>query len=238
MAMRAMTPKQETARHDLAMTLADVGAILTAESDHPLVITRGDERGFRLKLHEKNPDAPLSPIYLNLRTPDNPKPGPLTPEIVDFAALCMKDVIDARLDEFDAVAGIPNAGDPFAISFARYTGKFRLQLGKFGSGDKRQIATIKTPIPTHVGSVLTIDDLVTQADSKIEALTVQRNAGLVATNVLVLVDRDQGGREELHNVGCELDSVFRIQELLAIYLECGKISHPLYRRIRSYLTST
>ena len=37
---------------------------------------------FKLKLHEKNPNAPLSPIYLNLRTPDNPKPGNLTLKIV------------------------------------------------------------------------------------------------------------------------------------------------------------
>ena len=82
---------QENQRQ-LAQALLEVGAILTAESDHPLVITRdgsdGPERGFRLKLHEKTPLAPLSPIYLNLRTPDNPKPGPLTLEIVElFRAL-------------------------------------------------------------------------------------------------------------------------------------------------------
>ncbi len=28
--------------------------------------------GFKLKLHEKNPEAPLSPIFFNLRTEDNP----------------------------------------------------------------------------------------------------------------------------------------------------------------------
>ena len=32
-------------------------------------------RGFRLKLHERNPSAPLSPFYFSLRAADNPKAG-------------------------------------------------------------------------------------------------------------------------------------------------------------------
>lgn len=37
---------------------------------------------FELKIHQTNSSAPKSPIYLDLRTPDNPKPGPLTPGFV------------------------------------------------------------------------------------------------------------------------------------------------------------
>ena len=40
---------------------------------------------FKLKLHEKDPDAPLSPIYLNLRTDRHPEnPGPLTDEMMNL----------------------------------------------------------------------------------------------------------------------------------------------------------
>ena len=75
------------------------------------------ERGFILKLHEKS-DAPLSPIFLNLRTPDNPKPGPLTPEIVNLAASCMQALeLEKRLT-FDAIVGVPQAGELFATAFS------------------------------------------------------------------------------------------------------------------------
>src|SRR3989344_4810594 len=95
------------ARYDLAIALLDDGAVLTAASCHPLVVERkgqnGKERGFKLKLHEKNPLAPLSPFYLNLRTPDNPKPGPLTPEVVDLGAYCMLLLARRRKLEYDVV---------------------------------------------------------------------------------------------------------------------------------------
>jgi hypothetical protein len=34
----------------------------------------------KLKHHEKDPGAPPSPYFFNIRTPDNPKPGQLMPE--------------------------------------------------------------------------------------------------------------------------------------------------------------
>lgn len=235
MAIRALSPSQKDARYNLAMALMNVGAILTSESDHPLVVTRGDERGFKLKLHESKPSAPLSPIYLNLRTPDNPKAGPLTPEIVDLAALCMLDAVESIRSEFDSVAGLPNAGDPFAESLARYTGKPLLMLGKLTSGETRRIATITKPIPDNVMSTLLVDDLVTGADSKLEALNVVRGAGLVACNVVVLVDRGQGGRKELIEAGCDLHAVFGILELLNMYVEARKLSEATFHRIVTYL---
>ena len=123
----------DESRRELALALMHVGAVLTRESTHSLVVTRdgpnGPECGFRLKLHEKHPDAPLSPIFFNLRTPDNPKPGPLTPDIVELAALCMHHVAQTQCTgDFNAVVGIPNAGDPFAEALASITGLPRLGM--------------------------------------------------------------------------------------------------------------
>ncbi len=39
------------------------------------VVQVDTKEGFKLKLHETNPDEPRSPIFLNIRTPNNPKPG-------------------------------------------------------------------------------------------------------------------------------------------------------------------
>jgi len=48
----------------------------------------------KLKLHEKNPDAPLSPFYINLRDRNNPKPGPLDQDDYDLIAHCLLAIIN------------------------------------------------------------------------------------------------------------------------------------------------
>src|SRR3989344_1639667 len=135
---------------------------------------------FKLKLHEQNPDAPLSPIYINLRTPDNPKPGPLTPERVQEIAKFFFWRSRMLKMSCDYVAGIPRAGDPFAEEFMRiYNAAFpypihRLQMIKEESGSGRRISGVETQLGNfrRGGDVLLLDDLVTKAESKMEAIGV------------------------------------------------------------------
>ncbi len=232
------TAPYHKARYNLALKLEECGAFLTSGSKHPLVVERRGhnetERGFMLKLHEKNPNAPLSPFYLNLRTADN-KDGPLTSEIVNLAATCMHMLTIRDGPAFDAVAGVPRAGEPFAEALARFTGKPCIALEKYEHGDKRKIAQIKGKIPAHVNQVLLVDDLITGADSKREAIEVLRGEELDVVDVVVLVDREQGGRNELEMMKCPLHSVFTINELLDFYSDAGKISDQLYVDIRAYL---
>lgn len=227
-------------RLTLALALMDIGSVLTTESNHPLVVEReganGMERGFILKSHEKNPDAPLSPFLLNLRTPDNPKPGPLTPEIVELAARCMRDVAIGKGPIFDAIAGVPRAGDPFAKALARLYGMNTIVLEKIERDGKRCIALPNNFwLPANVRKVLEVDDLITKADSKREAILVLRGVGLEITDILVLVDREQGGCEELATLGCTLHSVFTITELLDLYVDAGKMTPHLRANIHTYL---
>jgi uridine monophosphate synthetase len=236
--MKTATAYEET-RIGLALALMDVGAVLTSASDHPLVIERdgpnGKERGFKLKLHEKKPEEPLSPIFLNLRTPDNPKPGPLSPEIVDLSARCMREVQRRARFEFDAVAPVPRAGDPFGSALARLSGKPCLQMNKVDqNGDGHRRVTSLVNVDAR-GTAVLVDDLITEADSKKEAIDVLRKAGLLVRDVLVLVDRQQGGREELAKIGCVLHSVFTIGELLDIYVWEQRMDRETCSNIRAYL---
>jgi uridine monophosphate synthetase len=229
----------EDARHSLALSLMDAKAVLTFASNHPLVIERdgprGKERGFKLKLHEQNPDAPLSPIFLNLRTPDNPNSGPLSSEIVDLAARCMREVQRCANFEFDAIAPVPRAGDPFGRDLARLSGKPCLQMNKVdrdGDGHRRVTSLADADAS---GTVVLVDDLITKADSKKEAIDVLRKAGLLVRDVLVLVDRQQGGRAELAEIGCVLHSVFTIGDLLDIYVWEQRMDREVCENIRTYL---
>ncbi len=229
------------ARHSLALELEAAGAVLTAASNHPLVIERqglkGVERGFKLKLHEKNPSAPLSPFYLNLRTADN-KSGPLTQELVDMSATCMHMLVINKKLEFDAVAGVPRAGDPFAKALARFTGKSLIKMEKDEYNDKRRIAALKGKVPPSVRKVLLADDLITGADSKIEAVRVFQEADIAVDDIVVLVDREQGGYDQLMEWGCHLHSVFTIGEMLDLYVATDRMALQLHSAIRSYLKLT
>ncbi len=237
-----MKVKYRNERYNLALMLWDIGAMLTAASGHPLVVERegpnGKERGFKLKLHEKSPGAPLSPFYLNLRTADNSKLGPLTPKIVDLVAWCMFEICLERRLTFDAVVGVPRAGDPFAQAFARFAGTKCLTMEKLDHHGKRRIASLQGNVPVSVKKVLVADDLIAKADSKREAVEILRDAGMNVTDVIVFVDREQGGREELAKMGCTLRSVFTITELLALYLAMGKLDWELHANIHEYLAQT
>jgi orotate phosphoribosyltransferase len=224
------------ARAKLAASLMGVKAVLTAESDHPFVVARGAERGFKLKLHESNPDAPLSPIFLNLRTPENPKPGTLTPEIVARAATCMI-YMRGNAQTYQAVVGVPRAGDPFAEAFARLTHVPRLEMDKLEEGGKRHIAGVKgrTDVADSVQQVLVIDDLLTKADSKIEAIDSLEKSGFKVTDVMVLVDREQGGGEELAKRGVTLHAVFTLTELLDTYVDSGDLTSYMKGKVLQYL---
>ncbi len=237
-----MNLEYRKARHKLALMLWDIGAVLTAASDHPLVVERegpnGKERGFKLKLHENNPDAPLSPFYLNLRTTDNPKLGPLTQEIIDQAAWCMFEFCLERKLTFDAVVGVPRAGDPFAQALTRFAGTTCLTMDKWEHQGKRRIASLQGHVLASVKKVLVVDDLITKADSKREAIEILRDAGMDVTDVMVLVDREQGGRKGLAEMGCTLHSIFTITELLDLYVEAGRMEPQLRDNILTYLAQT
>ena len=229
----------------LALALFDIGAVLSADSDHPLVIERvgpdgKKERGFKLRHHQEHPDAPLSPIFFNLRTPDNPsKQGLLTPEIFELAAYCMQYVeIGAGL-RFDAAVGIPRAGIPFAEAYAELVGVRHFPLDKWEIGDKRHMAGLRSlgDVPAYVKTLMLIDDVVGGAESKLEAIENLCGEKFAVNTILVLIDREEGGRERLERAGCTLYSVFAASELIKLYIETGRMGSEIRSRFDQYLAS-
>lgn len=226
-----MTLPQEV----IARTIWDIGAFKT--SDHPTAIRRGNERGFLLKAHEKDPDLPLSPFYINLRTPDNPKPGPLTLDIVVLVAKMMRTMADQRGAVYDVVAGIPNAGDPFAKQFAAFAPvKPLIGLGKGLDEGKRRILGVISGTFEMGQTAIVVDDLITKADSKFEAIASLESEGLHVRDIVVLIDREQGGMQELAKEGYILHSVFRISDLLRFYHDEELISPAAFEQAAQYLS--
>lgn len=218
----------------LAMTLFDAGAYLD-RSRSPGGL------GFRLKLHEKNPEKPLSPFYLELRTSDNlKKAGPLTPEIVRQCAQEMFNLAQTRMLDFDAVVGLPYAGDPFAEVFAKIAAESGcpvklFKMKKEGNTDKRQITDLISDNHKQGDRVLIIDDLCTRADTKFEGIKVIEQNGMTVVDVLVLVDREGGGAAELECRGYRLQAVYLLTTLLKLYRNYARIDDEEYQACVAYL---
>jgi orotate phosphoribosyltransferase len=83
-------------------------------------------------------------------------------------------------------------------------------------------------------SALVIDDLVTRAESKLEAIRVLEANGLRVRDVAVLVDREQGGAQELAAAGYQLHAAVTLSQLLDHWRATGGIDEATYERVRAY----
>jgi orotate phosphoribosyltransferase len=198
--------------------------------------------GYRLKLHESQPDAPLSPIYLNLRTDHHPaNPGPLTQQAMAMIGELM---YEAALDlQFDHFVGIPEAGEPFADAMEKFladeqhpASRLRLRKEQLGDG-KRKISDEVIGDYKPGDLVLVVDDLITQADSKLEAIAALEKKGLVAHFVLVLVDRQQGGMEQLAARGYWLYPILTLEGLLSLFVDEMLITSDKADEVRDYIAA-
>ena len=187
---------------------------------------------FKLKLHEKNPDAPLSPIYVTLRKPPD---GPLTDENVEAIGQELYDLVQRKKILFDIVSGIPRAGEPFAVVIARLSGKPLLKLGKKEEGGTRKIDSVVSEGCRPGQLVLLVDDLITKADTKKEAIAVCEEAGLVVAGLVVLVDREQGGSDELREDGYSLYAAFPLSELLDYYVQANLLTPEKRDEVMAYI---
>lgn len=235
-----MNSDPQALKREVANDIFNDGAFLTRESEHPLIKERpkagGDtERGFWLKMHDAHPERPLSPYYFMLRTPDNPKAGTLKSETVKKAAHAMAQLTSYHGLDYDAVAGIPNAGDPFAKAFAEITHCEFIELHKDVSGGGRKIVSGSSKSRAKV--VLLIDDLITGADTKLEAVEALKGMGHEVHDLVVLIDREQGGTKKLNACGIGVYPVFKTLELLDTYVEINKLTPEFRDEINDYMAT-
>lgn len=180
---------------------------------------------FRLKLHEKNPDAPLSPIYIDLRVLRS------FPGVLRDTAYALCQLTDPL--PFDLYADVPTASTPIVTLMSSTTSipMISPRIGAKGHGTMSLIDGVYQPGQV----VLVVDDLITTSASKLEAISVLESAGLYVKDVAVLVDREQGGGEELRDRGYQLFSVFTLRELLGVYKSLELINQETHERVVEYL---
>jgi orotate phosphoribosyltransferase len=182
---------------------------------------------FRLKLHETNPDAPLAPIYIDLRVLRS------FPDQMDVAVAAYRRLL-AEL-EFDLLADVPIGSSPFVAILSHLT---RVPMvtprEPKGHGTGATVEGVFTPGQTAV----VVDDLVTRADSKLEAARRLESQGLHVRDIVVLLDREQGGKEQLAAAGYALHAAMPFTELLAICRRTGVIDDEMHATIAGYMAAS
>ncbi|MFN4212666.1 MAG: orotate phosphoribosyltransferase [Microgenomates group bacterium] len=83
--------------------------------------------------------------------------------------------------------------------------------------------------------VVLIDDMITTGASKVEAIAPLKAAGVRVKDIVVLFDREQGGKEFLEKKGYRLHSVFTLKQWLSVLLEKKKITFKKYQEAVNFL---
>ena len=86
--------------------------------------------------------------------------------------------------------------------------------------------------------ILFFDDVVTDGKSKIEGIRPLEEMGAEVKTILVVVDREQGGRENLQRMGYQLNSVTTISEIVKSLMETRKMSEEQARLILNYVKNS
>jgi uridine monophosphate synthetase len=201
----AYEPRALSAREQLSVALHDLGCVRFG--DFTLV------------------SGQRSPIYLDLRLLVS------NPALLRRVAEAYVGILDSL--SFDRLAAIPYAALPIATAVAlamdvpliyprkevKEHGTRKGIEGAFRAGER----------------VVVLDDLITTGGSKLGAIEPLEEVGLEVKDVVVLVDRGQGGGAELREHGYALHAVLNLGEILEILAKHGRITADQREEVLAFL---
>jgi uridine monophosphate synthetase len=188
-------------RVPLALALADIGAIRFGE----FTLASGKQ----------------SPVYIDLRLLAS-HPQVLRQVARAYAGLLRREVGTERRGSPVRLAAIPYAAMAIGTAVSLETGLPmiypRREVKAHGTGRVIEGEFVQGE------TAVVLDDLITTGGSKLAAIEPLEAAGLVVRDVVVLIDREQGGREDLAAAGYRLHAVLGLRELLEMLVQAGSIS--------------
>jgi orotate phosphoribosyltransferase len=173
-----------------------------------------------------------SPVYVNLRLLiSNPTALWRAAQVILDEIVALQRMREPRVARFDLVAGVPFGGLHLATAYSLTAKVPMIYLHPREDGAGSDIEGLYSPNQT----ALIIDDLITGGRSILETVLPLAEAGIRVRDAVVLMDRQQGGRERLRQFGINLISILTLEVVLNYLMSSGKISEEWYRRSMGYL---
>lgn len=126
--------------------------------------------------------------------------------------------------QITAVGGLTLGADPIAYAVAYHSAlqgtpiqAFSVRKEPKGHGTQKWVEGFE-----RLGArVVIIEDVVTTGASTLKAIDGALHAGFQIVKVLALVDRQEGGREELLKNGYKMESIYTTEDLMRLVRQSG-----------------
>ncbi len=166
-----------------------------------------------------------SPFYVDLR------PLASDPKILKLLANYLLDMLP--LDNFDLICGVPYAALPMAtaMSLESYLPLIIKRKEAKQYGTKKILEGIYTPGQ----NCLLVEDVVTSGTSLLETIPEIENEGIIVSDIVVVLDRQQGGKQLLESKGFRVHTLFTISEVCTMLKDEGHLTDDEVDRINDFL---
>ncbi|MBI2867220.1 MAG: phosphoribosyltransferase [Chloroflexi bacterium] len=175
-----------------------------------------------------------SPIYIN------PRPLVSNPRAMRRIARILHEEILTRMKKarpevhpFQVVAGVPFGGLHLATVYSLRANTPLVYVPlKHEDAERRGQVEGRFKLGQ---TCLIIDDLMTTGGSVLETAKVLEEASLIVKDAVVLIDRDQGGKERLKEHGYNVVSLLNLKIMLNYYMANHLITENWYHKSIEYL---
>lgn len=167
-----------------------------------------------------------SPFYVDLR------PLASDPKILKKLAEHLLEILP-KDNKLDLICGVPYAALPMATVMSLLSDIPLIMKRKEakGYGTKKLIEGIYK----QGQSCLLVEDVITSGKSLLETIAEVEKEGLKVSDIVVVLDRQQGGKELLEQKGYRVHTLFTITEVVEILHKAGEIDNEQVARIHDFL---
>lgn len=168
----------------------------------------------------------ISPYYLDLRFLSS------YPKVLKLVAKSYGKALSKI--KYDAIAGIPYTGIPIATTISILFNKRMIFTRKEAKnhGTAKMIEGIFKPKER----IVLIDDVISDGASKLETIIPLKNEGLIIKDMIVLLDRGQGGPLTMKQHGYKCHSIANIYDIIAVLEKHKKITQAQVEKAREFLS--